>query len=99
MLVAMLKHWASGTGHLEQYDTVSEQLGARTTPPRGLVFHTAGSDGDGRFFTFDVWESREHAERWIADHLAPALRAADGPLSVPPDALVVYEVHSLLHPR
>lgn len=94
----MLKYWAGASGMLEHYDAVSARLDVRARPPEGLMFHAAGSSAEGGFCTYDVWESREHAERWVADHLAPALMLLGGPLSVPPDALEIYELHSTLQP-
>ena len=39
-----------------------------------MLIHTAGFDHDaGVFRIFDVWETREHGERFIKDRLNPIL--------------------------
>jgi hypothetical protein len=40
--------------------------------PDGLIVHTAGQ-GDQGWYIYDVWESREQFERFVAEQLAPAI--------------------------
>jgi hypothetical protein len=42
--------------------------------PEGLIVHTAGQ-GDQGWYVYDVWESREQFERFVAEQLAPAIEA------------------------
>ena len=47
------------------YDAVYAALNLQDAPD-GLLIHTAGFDLDaGLFRIFDVWETREHGERFI----------------------------------
>lgn len=50
-------------------------------PVAGLIVHAAGSSDVG-VLSIDVWESREHSERFFDERLAPAmatLEIAGGP--------------------
>lgn len=80
------------------YDAVSERVQA-AGPVKGLLVHTAGFDEDaGVFRIFDVWETREDADRWIEQTLNPILGEImagrdDAP---PPDRDSFYELHEVL---
>ena len=81
------------------YDTVSERLNARAEPPEGGIFHTAGFDEEaGVFRIFDVWETREHGERFIRDRLQPIITELMATRSdaTPPDREGWYELHDLM---
>jgi hypothetical protein len=39
--------------------------------PDGLIIHTAGESPQG-FYVYDVWESKEHFQRFAESKLAPA---------------------------
>jgi hypothetical protein len=41
-------------------------------PIAGLIVHAAGSSDVG-VLSIDVWESREHSERFFDERLAPAM--------------------------
>ncbi len=49
--------------------------------PEGLIVHTAGNSSEG-FYVYDIWESKEHCERFLESQLGPAVKAlgadADG---------------------
>jgi hypothetical protein len=85
------------------YDAVAAELNLQEPPDGGLI-HTAGFDLDaGVFRIFDVWETREQGERFIADRLTPILErmAADaqsrGDTSfTPPDREAWYELHDTM---
>lgn len=80
------------------YDTVSERLNARAEPPEGGIFHTAGFDEEaGVFRIFDVWETREHGERFIRERLQPIISEliASRDDAAPPDREAWYELHDL----
>ena len=82
------------------YDAVVEALNLSSAPD-GLIVHTAGFDQtDGTFRIFDVWETREQGERWMADVLNPILErlmadAAEGDFA-PPALDSWYDLHDTL---
>ena len=82
------------------YDAVAAALDLQDAP-EGLLIHTAGFDLDaGLFRIFDVWETREHGEKFITERLGPiiepmAAAAAANPDSNfdPPSRETWYELH------
>jgi hypothetical protein len=51
---------------------VAEKIGEG--PFDGLIVHTAGFDDEaGVFRIFDVWETRDHAVRFLAEHVQPLI--------------------------
>jgi hypothetical protein len=81
------------------YDTVTERLNAKADPPEGAIFHTAGFDEDaGVFRIFDVWETREHGERFIRERLMPIVEElmASRDDATPPEREAWYELHDLM---
>ena len=78
------------------YDAIGRRLDTANNPPAGGLFHTAGYDEEaGVFRIFDVWESREDAQRFIEDRLMPALRAelGDELEASAPKRQYFYELH------
>ena len=81
------------------YDAVSERLNVDAEPPEGLIVHTAGFDeDDGVFRILDVWETREHGERFTRDRLTPIMEEMLGEAEdVPPPARDgLYELHNVV---
>jgi hypothetical protein len=81
------------------YDAISERMNVRGEPPEGGIFHTAGFDDDADVFRiFEVWETREHGERFIRERLRPILdeMSAGREDVVPPVRVGRYELHNLL---
>ena len=81
------------------YDTINERLNTRNDPPEGGIVHTAGFDEDaGVFRIFDVWETREHGERFIRERLMPIIEELTTSRSdaAPPDRQGWYELHDLM---
>jgi hypothetical protein len=79
------------------YDAVAAALDLKDAPD-GMLIHTAGFDHDaGVFRIFDVWETREHGERFIKDRLNPILEpmmaAAESGDMAPPSRETWYELH------
>jgi len=99
MAVAYIQEFeiVDGDTSTKNYDAVVAELGL-TSSPDGLIVHTAGFDHDGGVFRiFDVWESREQGERFIAEQLNPVLErlmAKDTEGSfLPPTVDGWYELH------
>lgn len=84
----------------KNYDFVADKIG--DGPFEGLIVHTAGFDDEtGVFRILDVWETQEHAERFIAEHVQPMIE--QGPGAFPnPDAFAeptregFYELHHVV---
>lgn len=75
------------------YDAVNEQLGFDPERagnwPEGLIHHT-GAVKAGGLVVFEVWESRQAQERFLAERLTPALEAAG--VTTPPTRVEWLEV-------
>lgn len=61
----------------EIYDAVTEKMFGHAPmqdgdAPEGLIAHSAGQ-GDQGYYVYDIWESREAFERFMAEKLGPAL--------------------------
>jgi hypothetical protein len=70
MAIGIITRLPEGAG-APQYDAVTAKLDIRGNPPDGLIAHSAG-ELDGRFQVFNIWESREHADRFTRERLQPA---------------------------
>jgi hypothetical protein len=103
MAVAFIQEWTTqgDDRSTTNYDAISDPLNARDDPPDGGIFHTAGWDEEaGVFRIFDVWETREHCERFLKERLRPLveeLAAASGDAGSfrPPDREAFYELHDV----
>jgi hypothetical protein len=79
----------------EQYDEMNERMfGTQTpeTPPEGLILHTAGQGPNG-WRVFDVWESREHFERFFEEQVLPTAQEIDAPPMSDPE---IYELRNIM---
>ena len=76
------------------YDALQEKLGVRDNPPDGLVFHSAGFSDDGTFRLYEVWESREQAERFVSERILPAIQEITEGAPHPPEVQELYELHN-----
>ena len=100
MAVAYVQEFAIGDRSTKNYDFVADRVG--NGPFDGLIVHTAGFDDEaGVFRILDVWETREHAERFLAEHVQPLVE--QGPDAFPnPDAFTMptrdgfYELHHVV---
>ena len=89
-----------GDTSTNNYDAVTASLNLQDAP-EGLLIHTAGFDLDaGLFRIFDVWQTREHGERFINERLNPIIEpmmaaAAENPDASfdPPSHEAWYELH------
>lgn len=102
MAVAYIQEFAITDRGTTNYDFVKEKIGEG--PFDGLIVHTAGFDDEaGVFRILDVWETREHADRFLAEHVQPLID--EGPGAFPdPNAFAMptrdgfYELHDVVHP-
>lgn len=105
MAVAHLQEFEirSGETSTTNYDAIAAALNLREIPD-GLVIHTAGFDHDaGVFRVFDVWDTRQQAERFITEKLSPiiermAAEAAEkkDETFIPPTRETWYDLHDWL---
>jgi hypothetical protein len=105
MAVAYVQEFTiqGGDTSTTNYDAVASQLDL-STPPDGLLIHTAGFDHDaGVFRIFDVWESREQGDRFIEERLNPiiepmmaAAQASGDTNFTPPTREGWYELHDAM---
>jgi hypothetical protein len=97
MPVAFVQEFKIEDRSTTNYDAVAERL--RDSAPEGGLIHTAGFDDDaGVFRIFDVWESREHGERFMQERLQPILEEmmASQPDLQPPVRETWYELHDVM---
>ena len=103
MAIAYLQEFEikDGDTSTTNYDAINAALNLQGAPD-GLMIHTAGFDHDaGVFRIFDVWETREHGERFINERLNPIIEpvpsaaAAENPDANfdPPSREAWYELH------
>ena len=102
MAIAFMQEWPiqDGDTSTTNYDAVSAELNLQQAP-NGLLIHTAGFDHDsGVFRVFDVWESREQADRFITEKLNPILERMMAEAAergdetfTPPTREAWYELH------
>jgi hypothetical protein len=76
------------------YDGVQQKLGVENDPPPGLIFHSAGFGDDGIFRIYEVWESREEAERFFDERIMPAVNEVTEGDPSPPVKQELYELHN-----
>jgi hypothetical protein len=61
------------------YEQISEKVfGSRRWQgggdvPEGLIVHSAGPS-EGGWYVYDIWESKEHFERFLNERLMPAIQ-------------------------
>ena len=100
MAVVYVQEFPIGDRTTTNYDFVAEQVGDGRF--QGLIAHTAGFDDEaGVFRILDVWEIREDAERFLAEHIQPLIE--QGPQAFPnPDNVTeptrdgFYELHHVV---
>ena len=78
------------------YDGVQEKLGLDQDPPSGLIFHSAGFGDDGIFRIYEVWESREDADRFFEERILPAINEVTDGAPSPPAKQELYELHNFV---
>ena len=94
MAIAVISEVPEGT--LDTYDAVNEKLEASgQRMQEGHVFHCVGAMEGGGFRVFDVWESREGFERFVAEVLGPAIDEVTQGQAGEPDR-TIYELHNVM---
>jgi hypothetical protein len=97
MAVAYIQEFAIADRSTTNYDFVADKIGEG--PFDGLIAHSAGFDEEaGVFRIFDIWESREQAERFLAEQIQPLMeqgpQAFPNPTTfTPPTRDGFYELH------
>lgn len=82
MAVAYIQEFAIGDRTTTNYDFVADKIG--DGPFQGLIAHTAGFDDEaGVFRILDVWETREDAERFLAEQVQPVVEGGAAGVSEP----------------
>jgi hypothetical protein len=97
MAVAFIQEWRNANPGTENYDAVAAKVDAQSNPPEGLIAHTAGRDSNGVFRIFDIWETREHAERFQQERIMPIVNELmqQQESMTPPDVQDTYELHDV----
>src|SRR5262245_19003189 len=100
MPVAYIQEFEIRDRSTDNYDFVADKIGKG--PFEGLIAHTAGFDeDDGVFRILDIWETKGHAERFLADHVQPLIEEGPGAFPNPssfaePTRDGFYELHDVL---
>jgi len=96
MPIAFVQEFAFTNRSTTNYDAVKESLGG--DPIDGLIMHTAGFDDDNNvFLIFDVWESREQADRFL-ERVMATVGDELPPDASPPTRQGFYELHDMSKP-
>jgi hypothetical protein len=98
MAVAFVQEFSIGDRSTTNYDWMADEIGQG--PFDGLIAHSVGFDDEaGVFRLFDIWESKEQAERFIAQNLA-SLQPDDFPnpttAAEQPVRQGFYELHNVV---
>ena len=77
---------------LEDYDKISESLKFPADWPDGLIAH-ASHEAEGHLVVNDVWESRQHFDRFVEQRLQAAMTQAIGDRAREPE-IIERELHT-----
>ncbi|HET6848405.1 MAG TPA: hypothetical protein VFH74_06075 [Gaiellales bacterium] len=96
MAIGALQMMPGGTA--EMYEQIGEKMfGVQSSEfssvdaPDGLIMHSAGPTEDG-WYVYDVWESKEHLQRFVQERLMPALQELHAPQGDPPQVYPIYNL-------
>ena len=100
MAVAYIQEFPIADRSTTNFDFVVDKVG--DGPFDGLIAHSAGFDDEaGVFRIFDIWETREQAQRFLDEYIQPIVD--QGPSAFPnPDNFTMptrdgfYELHHAL---
>jgi hypothetical protein len=81
----------------KEYDAVNKELGLDPKSgegdwPDGLVAHSAGLNDAGNLVVIEVWDTREHQDKFMEERLGEAL--AKGGITGPPSSTTWIELVS-----
>jgi hypothetical protein len=95
MAVAVVQDWVEEETDRSttNYDAIHERI-MQSGPIEGFLLHTAGFTGRG-FRIFEVWETREHFDRFVEERFMPILKEVAAAESRQPEQ-TVYELHELI---
>jgi len=99
MAIAYIQEFEIRDRSTTNYDFMKEIVG--DGPFDGLIAHSAGFDDDsGVFRIFDIWETREQAEQFLAEHVQPTIDKGPGAFPnpdsfSPPTRDGFYELHDV----
>ena len=95
MAVAIIQDWLEPETERStvNYDAISAKL-MQQEPPDGIHVHSAGFTGNG-FRIYEIWESKEHYDRFLEDRLMPLVMEQEGSNPTPP-TVTVYELHNVI---
>ena len=98
MPVAVVQDWVEEETDRSttNYDATHERV-MQSGPIEGFLLHTAGFTGRG-FRIFEVWETREHYDRFVEERLMPIIEEIAPSDSRQPE-LTVYELHGFVVTR
>lgn len=99
MAFAFVQDFPSGAEvtSTSNYDAIHTAIMQKASDPAGLIIHTAGFTGEG-FRIFEVWESREQCEKFMAEVVMPTvMQVTQGNPDAPPET-TAYELHNILRP-
>ena len=80
---------------IEVYDVLHAELDR--FPADGLVLHF-GQPVDGGFKVTEIWESKEHLDRYNAEVLGPAIGRLAAGRPLPPPAVETFDVRGIRIP-
>jgi hypothetical protein len=78
---------------LKDYDDVCEALNFPAEWPDGLIAHSS-HEADGRLVVNDVWESRQHFDRFVEQRLQAAIGQSLGDRAREPQ-IVETQLHTV----
>lgn len=78
----------------DDYDSVAKKLDIENNPPEGMLVHTVGELGDGKWRAFDVFESEDAFNKFREGTLGPAVVEVVGE-DAPAPKIEIYELRDL----
>ena len=96
MAVAFIQEFAivDNDHSTTNYDAIAQRIG--NDAPEGAIVHTAGFDDEaGVFRIFDVWESKDQAERFVNETVMPLVGEL-APDAAQPTRHGYYELHDVI---
>jgi hypothetical protein len=89
---------APGGTSTDVYDAIHSAITQKAgDDSHGLIIHTAGFVG-AQFRVFEVWESREHCEKFMREVVMPTvMEVTHGRPGVAPTT-TTYELHNMFEP-